>query len=202
MKRGFNRILSIPPPTIEQNEDALNASSNIHKQGPVDDHEVFNSDTLREIAREKNKTIQRYITHAAKLIAPAIDVSDSADGYDWVVETLRASMHGEIASELEIAKTTQYLKTKDFPQAIESLKMFEKKDPRFVGTAATNLSFLYFLEGDYRQSEKYADLAIDYDRYNSKAHTNKGNCFYMNGTLWAVFFGFSQISHNVMTNPE
>jgi hypothetical protein len=32
-----------------------------------------------------------------------------------------------------------------FFQAVESLKMFEKKDSRVKSAAATNLSFLYFL---------------------------------------------------------
>jgi|MDSY01.1.fsa_nt_gb hypothetical protein len=36
-------------------------------------------------------------------------------------------------------------------QAIEGLKMFEKKDQQHRAMAATNLSFIYFLEQDYNQ---------------------------------------------------
>ena len=39
--------------------------------------------------------------------------------------------------------------------------------------AATNLSFIYFLEQEYTQAEKYADLAYTHDRYNAKALVNK-----------------------------
>lgn len=39
---------------------------------------------------------------------------------------------------------------------MESLKLFEKKDSKIVSTAATNLSFLYFLEGETAQADKYA----------------------------------------------
>lgn len=39
---------------------------------------------------------------------------------------------------------------------MESLKLFEKKDSKIVSTAATNLSFLYFLEGETEQADKYA----------------------------------------------
>ena len=46
--------------------------------------------------------------------------------------------------------------------------------------AATNLSFLYFLEGKMDQADKYADLAVRHDRYNAKALVNKGNCYFGN----------------------
>lgn len=51
-------------------------------------------------------------------------------------------------------------------QAIETLKSFENKDTRAACTAATNLSFLYFLEGDLAQADRYADLALAADRYS------------------------------------
>jgi intraflagellar transport protein 88 len=47
-----------------------------------------------------------------------------------------------------------------------------------MARAATNISFLYFLESDYKNSEKYADMALDYDRFNAKALVNKGNCLF------------------------
>jgi len=49
--------------------------------------------------------------------------------------------------------------------------------------AATNLSFIYFLEQEYANAEKYADLAYTNDRYNAKALVNKGNCLLVKGEL-------------------
>ncbi|KAF4697190.1 hypothetical protein FOZ63_001262 [Perkinsus olseni] len=49
--------------------------------------------------------------------------------------------------------------------------------------AATNLSFIYFQEGDYDQAEKYADMAIRIDRYNCEALVNKGNCLFIANNL-------------------
>ncbi|KAG5460019.1 MAG: hypothetical protein BJ554DRAFT_7984, partial [Olpidium bornovanus] len=148
----------------------------------VDDLEVFHEDSLRALARHHRKVAERYIVLAAKLIAPAIE-SSFAPGYDWVVDAIKASPASEIASELEIAKAIQYLKTKQFAEAIETLKSFEKKDQKLIGTAATNLSFLYFLEGENKQAEKYADIAIQVDRYNAKALTNRGNLHYVKNNL-------------------
>jgi len=48
-----------------------------------------------------------------------------------------------------------------------------------MARAATNISFLYFLERDYANAEKYAECAIEYDRYNAKALVNRGNCLFM-----------------------
>lgn len=91
--------------------------------------------------------------------------------------------HEDLASELEIDMAIQYLKQKQFSQAIEVLKSFEKKDQQHRAMAATNLSFIYFLEQEYTQAEKYADLAYTHDRYNAKALVNKGNCLLLRGEL-------------------
>lgn len=48
-----------------------------------------------------------------------------------------------------------------------------------MARAATNISFLYFLERDYTNAEKYSEVAIEYDRYNAKALVNRGNCLFM-----------------------
>lgn len=48
-----------------------------------------------------------------------------------------------------------------------------------MALASNNISFLYFLENDFKLAETFADLAIQHDRYNSKALVNKGNCLFV-----------------------
>mmetsp|Transcript_25657 Transcript_25657/g.22681 ORF Transcript_25657/g.22681 Transcript_25657/m.22681 type:complete len:92 (+) Transcript_25657:1221-1496(+) len=48
-----------------------------------------------------------------------------------------------------------------------------------MARASTNISFLYFIEGNYQNAEKYAEIAVDYDRYNAKALVNRGNCLFV-----------------------
>ncbi|KAL5010279.1 hypothetical protein ScPMuIL_012584 [Solemya velum] len=120
------------------------------------------------------------IKTGAKIISPAIENS-FAEGYDWCVETVKNSQHMDLAHDLEIDKAIMFLKQKDFNQAIETLKSFEKKDSRVASTAATNLSFLYFLENELSQADKYADVAMQADRYNPSALVNKGNVLYARG---------------------
>jgi intraflagellar transport protein 88 len=100
-------------------------------------------------------------------MAPILDSRDWEVGFDWVVDTLKAD-HEHLASQMEIEKALQYLKDKQYDKAIEYLKAFEKKDQHLRAMAATNLSFMYFLEGEFRNADTYADLAIRHDRYNAK----------------------------------
>uniref|UniRef100_A0A8C3UHL7 Intraflagellar transport protein 88 homolog n=1 Tax=Catharus ustulatus TaxID=91951 RepID=A0A8C3UHL7_CATUS len=86
-----------------------------------------------------------------------------------------------LANDLEINKATTYLRQQNFNQALETLKMFEKKDSRVKSAAATNLSFLYYLGNELEQATNYADLAVSSDRYNPAALTNKGNTVFANG---------------------
>jgi len=85
----------------------------------------------------------------------------------------------EIESEMEISKAVFFIKNKQIDKAIELFKAFEKKDKIMMARAANNISFLYFLENDYENAEKFADMAIQHDRYNSKALVNKGNCLFI-----------------------
>ena len=71
------------------------------------------------------------------------------------------------------------IKNKEIEKAIESFKSFEKKDKIMMAMASNNISFHYFLENDFKLSEQFSDVAIQHDRYNSKALVNKGNCLFI-----------------------
>ncbi|RWS30890.1 intraflagellar transport protein 88-like isoform X1 [Leptotrombidium deliense] len=140
-------------------------------------NDIIKNDTLRSIQRELRQERDYCIQTSAKLIAPVIGESLS-QGYDWCVEQVRNAGYAEMANELEINKAVKHLKKRDFSEAIETLKSFEKKDSKAASTAATNLSFLYLLQNEITQAEVYADNAITTDHYNAGALVNKGNCCY------------------------
>lgn len=87
--------------------------------------------------------------------------------------------------ELEIAKGIAFLRRRHLTDAIEVFKSFETRDQLAgcLDQAATNLAFLYFLEGDLKSSGRYAELAVKADRYNAKALVNKANVLYSRGEL-------------------
>lgn len=169
MRKVFSKLLAIRAHGVEiEDEDELAVG--------VDD--VLRDDGLKEALRQKHKTITKHLSVAAKLLAPAIE-QDVASGYDWAITQLRTANYTTLANELEIAKSLHFMRTRQFERAVETLKSYEKKDPQLVARAATNLSFIYFHEGDYNAAVKYSDIAMRHNRYNAKALVNKGNVLFM-----------------------
>jgi len=168
MKRAFTRLLSVRQ--VGMDDDALEAD--------IDD--VLKEDGLKEDLRARNKQGNKYLAVAAKLLAPVIE-PDIVSGFEWVGETLRSQSQHALATEMEIAKALYFMRSRQFDKAIETLKSYEKKDQQLMAHAATNLSFIYFHEGDHQNAIKYADLAMKHNRYNAKALVNKGNCMFARG---------------------
>jgi intraflagellar transport protein 88 len=121
-----------------------------------------------------------FLQTAARLIAPILDSSDWAAGYDWVCNAL-GDRHEELSVQLKLEQATQRLHHKDFDVAIKTLKTLQKKGKEVKSASATNLSFVIFLEGNIERASEYADVALASDRYNAKALVNKGNCLFVNG---------------------
>jgi intraflagellar transport protein 88 len=174
LKRTFSKLLSIKSFGMEDGEE----------ESEEKEKDVLVDDALRTEIKERRRKFLHYVTTAARLIAPVLD-RDWRVGYDYVIEQLRhyemKDPASRLASELEMCKTLNYLKFKRYKDAIEGLKAFEKKDKVLRARAATNLAYLYFLEGDNDSGEKYADMSIEADRYNAKALVNKGNFLYTKG---------------------
>lgn len=177
MKRTFSKLLSSRPTGLEDEEDFEEAEEKA---------DVLVSDGLRNALKERRALHLHWIMTAARLIAPALD-KDWRVGYDYLIEQFRhfemRDPSSHLASELEMCKCLNYLKYKRYQDAITGLKAFEKKDKALRAKAATNLAYLYFLEGDYESGEKYSDLSIEVDQYNAKALVNKGNFLFIKGEL-------------------
>ncbi|XP_070567544.1 intraflagellar transport protein 88 homolog isoform X4 [Ptychodera flava] len=176
MKRSFQQLLQVDLHIDDEDK---------YLPHPDDQHanlvlEAIKNDTLRVKEKETKSNMERYVMAGAKIIAPAIEPSFAA-GYDWCVDCVKSSMYNELANDLEINKAVMYLKQKDTTQAIETLKGFEKKESKCASAAATNLSFLYFLQNEYQSADKYAEMAMQADRYNPFGMVNKGNCLYVQG---------------------
>jgi intraflagellar transport protein 88 len=197
MRTWFERLLMIDIPGIDEEEqeelaqmqskigatgaNAGTAGANLGGGAPTDKPlpPISETDPLKEYLKEKKKEALHYVSSAAKLVAPIIE-GDVIVGYNYVIEALKAANLPEVESEMEIAKSIHYIKNKEIERAIESFKAFEKKDKIMMAMASNNISFLYFLENDFKAAETFSDLAIQHDRYNSKALVNKGNCLFIN----------------------
>jgi intraflagellar transport protein 88 len=163
--------------------------------------EVIRSDRLRLQENERRQEEEWCILTAAKLISPVITDSISS-GFQWTVDCIRNAGCSDLADDLEISKAVKHLKKREFSHAIETLKRFEKKDGRSAATAATNLSFLYLLQNEVSQAEKYADEAIESDRYNVGALVNKGNCLFRKNELHKAQDYYREALNQETTCPE
>ncbi|CAL4120134.1 unnamed protein product, partial [Meganyctiphanes norvegica] len=178
MKKGFQLLLDCQ---LDIDDDEKYTASSDDNQSRLI-LEVIRNDSLRKLERQMKQEAERAILTAAKLISPVIESTFSA-GYNWCVDTIKQSQYADLANDLEINKAVMYLRQKNFKDAIETLKMFEKKETKVASTAATNLSFLYFLQNENEQAQKYAIMARDANGYNDAALVNLGNCCFQSNDL-------------------
>ncbi|XP_039276818.1 intraflagellar transport protein 88 homolog [Nilaparvata lugens] len=178
MRLGFQMLLDVPL-DIDDEDRYISTSDDVSSNLLL---EVIRNDSLRSLEREIKRIAERSILTAAKLIAPVIEDNFTA-GYNWCVEAIKNSLYAPLAGDLEINRAVTLLKQGELPQAVDTLRAFEKKGSKVASTAATNCSFIYFLQGDIEQAEKSGEAAKEADGYNAGAYVNLGNCSLSRGEL-------------------
>ena len=178
MKQCFSKLLEVNSEDLFEEKYAVTTGieDDLHNHLLM---EAIKNDELRQLEKQMRHELEWYILSGAKLIAPVIGDTFS-QGYEWCVEQIRSSGYSHLANDLEINNAVKHLRKREFNEAIVTLKSFEKRDNKSASTAATNLSFLYLLQNDMTMAQKYADDAINANRYNSGALVNKGNAYYQN----------------------
>ena len=178
MSKSFIKLLTVNL-GIDDEEKYTANSDNPQESVFLD---AIRNDPLRQLERKRKLIAERCILTAAKIIAPAIEKTFS-EGFDWCVEQVKNSSYHDLGNDLEIHKALMYLKERDFTQAVAILKTFEKKDTQVKSQAATNLSFIYYLQGNLEHAGRYAEAAVKADRFNASSLTNKANCLYSSGDM-------------------
>ncbi|XP_016915277.1 intraflagellar transport protein 88 homolog [Apis cerana] len=178
MKRSFLELLEVQL-NIDQ-EDRYNISTDDVAFNIL--NEILKNDDLSKLEKELKSEAERTILCAAKLIAPVIEDTLTA-GFAWCVDTIKSSVYGLLAADLEINKAMVFLHNRDTQLAIDTLKIFENRESKANSSAATMLSFIYFLQGDYDQAEKCGEIARNADSYNAAAYVNLSACAIKKGEL-------------------
>ncbi|KYM78210.1 Intraflagellar transport protein 88 like protein [Atta colombica] len=171
MKRAFLELLEVQLNVDQEDKYSINpddVESNIL-------NEVIKNDDLSKLEKEMKLEAEKTILCAAKLIAPVIEESLTA-GFAWCVDAIKSSAYSILAADLEINKAIVFLHNRETQLAIDTLKMFENRDTKANSGAATMLSFIYYLQGDYDQAEKYGEAARNADAYNAAAYVNLSAC--------------------------
>ncbi|KAK9881542.1 hypothetical protein WA026_016420 [Henosepilachna vigintioctopunctata] len=170
MKNAFNSLLSVPMNMDDEDK------YNLEQDNPEDSliASVTRNDDLHNYEITKRKEAEFCILNAAKLIAPLIEDSFSA-GYDWCVAAIKKSEYARLASDLEINKAVMFLKQKQMSEAINTLKAFEK-DANIAINAAVNLTFIYFVQGDYETATTYGQVIESSSVKIPEGFVNLGAC--------------------------
>eukprot|EP00736_Rhodelphis_marinus_P014454 Rmarinus@m.16425 len=167
MKRCFTRLLGI----------------RVFGTELEDEDDVDGTDDLRTELKDRQKQLEEYISMAARLLVPHVE-DTWEQGYRYVVECLQAEGYSVLAAELEISLAMSQLRDKKVSDAVRQLKEFEGRDETVIATkAATNLSFIHFLEEDIPEATRYATIARTKDKYNAKAMVNLGNVRFYEGNF-------------------
>jgi hypothetical protein len=119
------------------------------------------------ISEQNNQHRQMLIT-AAELIAPCLDPFDADKGFQWCMDELNRAQMSHIARDLMMTKAAHFLSKGHTDCAIEVFKQCEKHSGAARLNAATNLSFLYLLEGKVDEAERYSQMAREQDAYHAQ----------------------------------
>jgi len=133
-----------------------------------------NIDPLKEYLIVKRKENSNIIVNIALVMTHYLD-KDPLIAFDYIIDAIKKNGVKDILNEIEMAKAMHFLKKRDVEKTISIMKSFENKNKKLISRVSNNISFLYFVEGDIANADKYANLAIENERYNHKALVNKGN---------------------------
>ncbi|CAH1961917.1 unnamed protein product [Acanthoscelides obtectus] len=177
MRTAFALLLAVPL-DVEDEE-----KYNLDQDSPEDAliATAIQNDDLHQYEIKRRQDAEYCILTAAKLIAPFVEDNFSA-GYDWCVNAIKNSEYARLAANLEINKAVMHLKEDQLTEAIQALKAYEK-DSNIVVSAAVNLSFIYYLQGDYDNALKYAEIVKKVDVKDANAYVNYGACLLEKGQL-------------------
>jgi intraflagellar transport protein 88 len=166
-KNIFLRILSLKPVT--------DASSSIDKDLMAS---ISSSDIdLYEDMTRLQKESRTLVFTSARILCSMFNHNEREAGFLWVHKQLDRR-YKDIAHQIEIEKALTHMRNCEFDIAIKIFKSFEIKDVDMRAMIATNLSFVYFSEGNFDTADEYADVALATNRFNPNALVNKGNCFF------------------------
>jgi intraflagellar transport protein 88 len=163
---------------IEQTKSVFNLMLDVSAFGEreIDSSEENkqNIDPLKEYLIVKRKDNSNIIVNIALVMTHYLD-KDPLVAFDYIIDSIKKNGVKDILNEIEMAKAMHFLKKRDVEKTIAIMKSFENKNKKLISRVSNNISFLYFVEGDIINADKYANIAIENERYNHKALVNKGN---------------------------
>ena len=158
--------------TLAINCTALSCTARWHGQlyKHAETSRSFSGDLLKgrvalQAAAERRRALARRVVAAAKLVAPRVFPADAAAGWQWCMDEVVRAKLPQLADDVLMAKAASCLPG-NVDEAVTVFKQFERHRGSTRTKAASNLSFLYLLEGNVGEAERYAELAKEHDEHH------------------------------------
>ncbi|OAF65403.1 Intraflagellar transport protein 88, partial [Intoshia linei] len=149
-------------------------------------YDAIKNDCLSVYERKIQAEAEKCIKFTIQLISSLID-PNSNKGYEWCIQQVKSSNYREMSTDLDIDKAINFLKVEEIDKAIDILKSFE-------------------LEGDSKEefpnAIKYANIALEHDKYNPYALVNKANTTFQNGNYEQAREMYQEAINNDSTCTE
>ena len=158
----------------------IEASQNLESEIDSTEESKQSMDKLKEFLVLKKKENANIIVNISLVMTYYME-KDPLVVFSFIIDSLKKHGRQEILNEVEMAKAMYFLKKRDVEKTISIMKGFENKNKNLISRVSNNISFLYFVEGDYIKAESYIKIAIENERYNHKALVNMGNIHYIKG---------------------
>lgn len=183
VKTAMNLLLcDLAVEKVEQTKNVFNLMLDVSAFGEREidtmDENKQNIDPLKEYLIMKKKENTNIIVNVALVMTNYLD-KDPLIAFDYIIDSIKKNGVKDILNEIEMAKAMHFLKKREVEKTINILKSFENKNKKLISRVSNNISFLYFVEGDSANADKYANLALENERYNHKALVNKGNIHFI-----------------------
>ncbi len=136
------------------------------------------NEELNHVVSKKLRDTETMLYTAARLVARINKGQTWEDSFHWVHGQLHQKFP-QIAFQIEIEQAIEHLQKGEFAAAVKIFKSYENQDIAFKAMVASNLCFVYFLEGNYTVADEYADISLLSNKYNPNALVNKGNCLFI-----------------------
>jgi hypothetical protein len=119
--------------------------------------------------------MSKYIVMAAKIVAPRINPSSTEAGFQWCMDEVMRAKLPQFAHGVLMAKAAHFLAAGEMDKAVTVLKQCEKHSGAARTRAATNLSFIYLLEGNVDEAERYGNMAKQNDEYHTQVTSSSSD---------------------------
>ena len=129
----------------------LEVAQSTEKEIDTTEESKQHMDGLKEYLVVKKKDNASIIVNIALVMTHYLE-KDPLIAFEYIIDSVKKSGMQDILNEIEMATIMYLLKRHNVEKTITILKTIEHKNKNLISRVENNISFLYFVEGDYAKA--------------------------------------------------